>query len=192
MSCRYETNKLPGWVTHISYYSIPITVILNNSLSKRIFVFIHAWQHFIYSNIEIIASVSNNCSSFRDFQTAPNFETTSSLALPESRFLEKRPPASNNAPANGKLPPKIKKSSHYSNVITGTMASQITGVSVAYSIDCPCAAQRKHQSSLSLAFVRGINRWPVNSLHKGPVTRFPFDDAIVEICMYFGGCVNHN
>ena len=32
----------------------------------------------------------------------------------------------------------------------------------------------------SLAFVRGIHRWSVNSLHKGPVTRkmFPFDDVI--------------
>ena len=30
-------------------------------------------------------------------------------------------------------------------------------------------------------FVRGIHRWPVNSLHKGPVTRkmFPFDDVIM-------------
>ena len=39
--------------------------------------------------------------------------------------------------------------------------------------------QRKHQSSSSLAFVRGIHRWPVNSPHKGPVTRkmFPFDDV---------------
>ena len=27
--------------------------------------------------------------------------------------------------------------------------------------------QRKHQSSASLAFVRGIHRWPVNSTHKG-------------------------
>ena len=33
------------------------------------------------------------------------------------------------------------------------------------------ADQRKHQSSASLAFVRGIHRWPVNSPHKGPVTR---------------------
>ena len=31
--------------------------------------------------------------------------------------------------------------------------------------------QRKHQSSASLAFARGIHRWPENSLHKGPVTR---------------------
>ena len=41
--------------------------------------------------------------------------------------------------------------------------------------------QRKHQSSTSLAFVRGIHQWPVNSPHKGPVTlkMFPFDDVIM-------------
>ena len=41
--------------------------------------------------------------------------------------------------------------------------------------------QRKHQSSASLTFVRGIHRWPVNSPHKRPVTRkmFPFDDVIM-------------
>ena len=33
------------------------------------------------------------------------------------------------------------------------------------------ADQRKHQSSASLAFVRGIHRWSVNSPQKGPVTR---------------------
>ena len=40
----------------------------------------------------------------------------------------------------------------------------------------------KHQSSASLAFVRGINRWPVNSPHKWPVTwkMFPFDDVIMK------------
>ena len=47
----------------------------------------------------------------------------------------------------------------------------------------PLIRQRKHQSSASLAFVRGIRRWPVNSPHKGPVTRkiFPFDD-VTMIC----------
>ena len=41
--------------------------------------------------------------------------------------------------------------------------------------------QRKHQSSASLAFVRGIHRRPVNSPHKWPVTRkmVPFDDVII-------------
>ena len=33
------------------------------------------------------------------------------------------------------------------------------------------AGQRKHQSSASLAFVWGIHRWPVNSPHKGLITR---------------------
>ena len=44
------------------------------------------------------------------------------------------------------------------------------------------ADQRNHQSSASLAFVRGIHRGPVNSPHKGPVTRkmFPFDDVIMS------------
>ena len=41
--------------------------------------------------------------------------------------------------------------------------------------------QRKHQSSASLAFVGGIHRWPMNSPHKGPVTRklFLLDDVIM-------------
>ena len=46
------------------------------------------------------------------------------------------------------------------------------------------ADQRKHQSPASLAFVMGIHRSPVNSPHKGPVTRkmFPFDDVIMLPC----------
>ena len=41
--------------------------------------------------------------------------------------------------------------------------------------------QRKPQTSATRAFVRGINQWPVNSPHKGPITRkmFPFDDVIM-------------
>ena len=41
---------------------------------------------------------------------------------------------------------------------------------------------KKHQSSASLAFVRGIHRGPVNSPHKWPVTgkMFPFDDVIMR------------
>ena len=72
---------------------------------------------------------------------------------------------------------------HYNDVIMSTMASQITSVSIVYSTVCSDPDQRKCQNSASLAFVRGINRWPVNSPHVGPVTRkmFPFDDVIMFI-----------
>ena len=61
------------------------------------------------------------------------------------------------------------------------MASQIASLTFVYSTVYSCSDQRTHQSSASLSFVRGINRWPVNSPHKWPVTRkmFPFDDVIM-------------
>ena len=63
------------------------------------------------------------------------------------------------------------KTFHYNDVITSAMASQITGATIVYSTVCPGADQRNHQSSASLAIVSGIHRSPVNSPHKGPVTR---------------------
>ena len=69
----------------------------------------------------------------------------------------------------------------YTDVIVSAMASQITSFPIVYSTVYSDADQRKHQSSASLAFVRGIHRWPLNSAHKGPVTRkmFSFDDVIM-------------
>ena len=55
-----------------------------------------------------------------------------------------------------------------------SMASQITNLKIVYSTVYLDMDQRKHQSIASLAFVRGIHRWPVNSPHKGPVTRIFF------------------
>ena len=70
---------------------------------------------------------------------------------------------------------------HNSDVIISAMAFQITSPMTVYSTVYSGTDQRKHQSSASLAFVRGIHRWPMNSPHKGPVTRkmFPFDDVIM-------------
>ena len=48
---------------------------------------------------------------------------------------------------------------HYSDVIMGTIASQITSLTTVYSTVYSDADQRKHQSSASLAFVREIHRW---------------------------------
>ena len=70
---------------------------------------------------------------------------------------------------------------HYGDVMIGTVASQITSLTVIYSTVWSDSDPRKHQSSALLAFVWGIHPWPVNSPHREPVTRkmFPFDDVII-------------
>ena len=64
---------------------------------------------------------------------------------------------------------------HYSDVIMSAMVSDIAGVSIVGSTRTVCsgADQRKHQSSASLVFVRGIHRWPVSRIV------LPFDDVII-------------
>ena len=71
---------------------------------------------------------------------------------------------------------------HYDDVIMSAIASPITSLTTVYLIVYSRADQRKHQSSAALAFVRGIQRRPVNSPPKGPVTRkmVPFDDVIMK------------
>ena len=83
----------------------------------------------------------------------------------------------------------IEGLNHYNDVIIGMMASQITSLTIVYSTAnsgaCSTAnsgaCQRKHQSSTSLAVVRGMHRWPVNPPHKWPVTRkmFSFHEVIM-------------
>ena len=51
-----------------------------------------------------------------------------------------------------------KSGLHYNDVIMGAMASQIASLAIVYSSVYSGADQRKHQSSASLAFVRGIHR----------------------------------
>ena len=65
----------------------------------------------------------------------------------------------------------------------GAMASQITSLTIVNPTVYSGADQRKHQSSASLALVRGIHRWSVYSTHQGPVTRkmFPFDHVIMMV-----------
>ena len=76
---------------------------------------------------------------------------------------------------------KYKDIQHYSDVTIGAMASQITSLTIVYSGVYSGADQRKHQSSASLPFVRGIPQWTVNSPHKWPVTRkmLPFNDLMM-------------
>ena len=69
------------------------------------------------------------------------------------------------------------------DVIMSAMASEITSLTIVYSTVYTGADQRRHQSSASLAFARGIHRRPVNSPHKWPITRnmFPLGDVIVFV-----------
>ena len=64
-------------------------------------------------------------------------------------------------------------------------ASQITGVSIVYSIVYPATDQRKHQSSASLSFVVTGGRWiprtsefPSQRASSAENASFPFDDVI--------------
>ena len=64
--------------------------------------------------------------------------------------------------------PPVTQQFHYNDVTMGSMASQITSLTIVYSGIYSGNDQRKHQCSASLAFVRGIPRGPM----------FPFHDVI--------------
>ena len=85
---------------------------------------------------------------------------------------------------------KCHQTIHYNDVIMGSIAPQITSLTIVYSNVYSGADQTKQQSYASLEFV-------VNSPHKGPVARkmFPFDDVIMTLTVlidirgkYLGHC----
>ena len=53
---------------------------------------------------------------------------------------------------------RICHADHHNDVIMGAMVFKITSLTIVYLTVCSGADQRKHQSSVSLAFVRGIHR----------------------------------
>ena len=76
----------------------------------------------------------------------------------------------------------------------GSMASQITSLTIVYLAVYSGADQRKHQRNATLAFVWGIHRLPVNSPRKGPTTRkmFPFVDVIMRRYKRDVQCLSYN
>ena len=70
---------------------------------------------------------------------------------------------------------------HYIDVIMTTMASQITSLTVVYSTVYSDADKKKTPKPLVTGLCAGNSPGPVNSPHKGPVTRkmFQFDDVIM-------------
>ena len=74
------------------------------------------------------------------------------------------------------------ESKHYNDTIMGAIASQIIQPHDCL-LNCLFRRITKKTSNLRVTcFARGINRWPLNSPHKGSVTRkmFPFDDVIMR------------
>ena len=87
-------------------------------------------------------------------------------------------PITIRAPTNLQTYLKDRQSQHYIDVIMTTMASQITSLTVVYS-----TVKSKKTSKLRVTgLCVGNSPGPVNSPHKGPVTRkmFPFDDVIMR------------
>ena len=80
----------------------------------------------------------------------------------------------------------------YNDVIMSAMPSQISSLIFVYSTVYSGAYQRKHQSFASLAFVRGIHRWPVNSLHKRPVTRKILLLGMVIATLLYADCITQH
>ena len=79
-------------------------------------------------------------------------------------------------------PTRFKNKSfwHYSDDVI--MASQITSLTNVYSAVYSRRRAKKTSKLRVTGLLRGIHRWPVNSAHKGPVTRkmFSFDDVIMK------------
>ena len=72
---------------------------------------------------------------------------------------------------------------HYSDVIMGTMATQITSLTIVYSTVYSGADQRKHQSSSSLAFVQGIEL--CSYFYPRPVLAFGYCRCLRAcVCVY--------
>ena len=82
--------------------------------------------------------------------------------------------------------------SHYGDVIMTTIASQITSLTVVYSIVYSGADQRKHQSSASLAFVQGIHRGRWIPRTKGQLRGKCFHLMTSSWMNYFRNCTIQN
>ena len=100
------------------------------------------------------------CSLIQHFDAWWNhfiFKNASPVRKPNWRYAHMIPRRSTTC--SSRLQWKI----HYSDVIMGTIVSQIPSLTIFYSTVYSDADQRRHQSSASLAFVWGIHRGPLNS-----------------------------
>ena len=133
------------------------------------------WMHLIYLHIFVrVALLAQSCDCHDANEIIPRYMQTMGLYQTVENSKQHEPRTCIMS---------YISFTHYNDVIIGWMASQITSLTIVYLTVCSGADKIKHQSSASLAFVRGIHRSPVNSPHKGTVTRkmFPFYDVIMLV-----------
>ena len=121
-----------------------------------------------------IASEKGN--GYRDLRPTSTGSFSHSSFLPTGRL-----------PWNGRLANQgLMSSIHYNDVIMSAMAFQFTSLTIVYST--AYSRRIKETSRLRVTdLCGGIHRWPLNSPHKGPVTRkiFPFDDSIEKTSNWY-------
>ena len=78
------------------------------------------------------------------------------------------------------LPANQKSDLHYDDFTWTSCGLKSSVIPLFSSLRGPIS--KKHHSPYYWPFMRGIHLWPLNSLHKGPVTwwKLPFDDVIME------------
>ena len=76
----------------------------------------------------------------------------------------------------------LRETIHYDDVRMGAIASQITSLAIVYSAFYSGVYKKKTSKLRVTGLCVGNSPGPVNSPHKGPVTRkmFPFDDVIMK------------
>ena len=152
------TGVLPTWMTYFRLRSHPLRPEQNDG-SQMFF-------QICYFFLMILACIHN------------------SLNLVTNGLIDNKSGSDNDLRRTVGKPFRVPMGSrfHYNDVIMSAMASQINSLTIDYLSVYSGADQRKHKSSASLAFVLGIHRSPVNSLHKAPVRRkmFLFDDVIMS------------
>ena len=93
---------------------------------------------------------------------------------------------------------RLVTDNHYNEVIMTTVASQITSLTIVYSIRLFRRRSKKTSKLRVTGLCAGNSPGPVNSPHKGPVTRkmLPFDDVIMFTLMrrycFIDNCYIHN
>ena len=130
------------------WYSISLTQYMTDIISSTVFVFIWHFRGFSGLHLYILAICF------------------ASIVMVTSTMI--------NLWGDLPPPPLLSRANPYSDVFMSSMAYQITSLTIVYSIVYSGADDRKRKISASLAFVRRIHRWTVNSPHKGPVTRNVF------------------